>query len=460
VQEIKEGGTYFWELTACSDINAETCSFFSQLWGVIPTGSIAVPQPKTPAPGSVVNRSHELTWTRDRYAHTVVLRVTAPGGQQADFFREREGPLPVETVWDSMPLALDTTYQWKLANCTGKDISLCEDEAGTIQWGPEQSFKTTGAAPKNLIISPQQAGKTAIPLTLDWNDVPGAASYSYEVNANPVLTKVVKKSQDRVDHPHIKANTTYAVQIKACADAKGKVCGNPLHGTFTTVALTPPTITSPQPGAEESISSLPLAWGEVFGSNFYHYKLTYIDADASETTACKGRVGESITGIVEGRSAVESVQCAGTYQIQTKACSDVACKDAGAPSSSTSFTVVEDPLSGGLVPCGRAQRNNATPWDERDPCEFKHFFLLIRNLIDFALWKLTLLIAIIFAGLTGALLYFSLGDANTLAQVKSIWKAMGMGALVLIFAWLILNIVLGVLGFNVGIFGNWYEIPT
>ena len=59
--------------------------------------------------------------------------------------------------------------------------------------------------------------------------------------------------------------------------------------------------------------------------------------------------------------------------------------------------------------------------------------------------------------LTGAVSYLSLGAPNTLAQIKSTWKAVIAGVLILLLAWLFLNLLLGFFGFNVGIFGNWYE---
>lgn len=113
----------------------------------------------------------------------------------------------------------------------------------------------------------------------------------------------------------------------------------------------------------------------------------------------------------------------------------------------------------GLVPCGVDRNDPATPnWDETDPCELKHTLLLVKNLVDFALWKLAPLIIILLTVATGAIFYFSLGSADTLAKVRSIWSSVLKGVLILLFSWLFLNYLLGVLGFDITVFGRWYEV--
>ena len=130
------------------------------------------------------------------------------------------------------------------------------------------------------------------------------------------------------------------------------------------------------------------------------------------------------------------------------------------------FFIVAMPLSFadaqaqyGLVPCGVGIDNPGTPaWNETDDCELKHLFLLIKNLIDFALWKLTPLIIVIMVVATGVIFYFQFGDASVLATVRRIWHYIGIGVLILLFSWLFLNFLLGILGFDINVFGRWTEI--
>ena len=112
----------------------------------------------------------------------------------------------------------------------------------------------------------------------------------------------------------------------------------------------------------------------------------------------------------------------------------------------------------GLVPCGVDRNNPDTDWNETDDCELKHTFLLVKNLIDFTLWKLAPLIIVLLTIATGVIFYFSLGSADTLAKVRLIWSSVLKGVLILLFSWLFLNFLLGILGFDITIFGRWYEI--
>ncbi|GEM_PF-6461437 len=114
----------------------------------------------------------------------------------------------------------------------------------------------------------------------------------------------------------------------------------------------------------------------------------------------------------------------------------------------------------GLVPCGVDRNNPDTPWNETEDCALRHTFLLIKNLIDFTLWKLVPLIVVIMVVATGAIFYFSWGSANTLATVRRIWRYIGMGVLILMFSWLFLNFFLGILGFDINVFGRWTEITV
>lgn len=122
----------------------------------------------------------------------------------------------------------------------------------------------------------------------------------------------------------------------------------------------------------------------------------------------------------------------------------------------TPFSVAQ--AQQGLVPCGVDRDNPNTPWNEIEPCALKHTFLLLKNVIDFTLWKLIPLIIVLLVVATGAIFFFQFGGPEVLAQVRTIWSAVGKGVLILLFSWLFLNFLLGILGFDVNIFGRWYEI--
>jgi len=112
----------------------------------------------------------------------------------------------------------------------------------------------------------------------------------------------------------------------------------------------------------------------------------------------------------------------------------------------------------GLIPCGIIIDNPDTPYNETADCEFRHAFLLLHNVVTFALWKMVPLLIALMVVLTGAIMYFQLGDVNTLVLVKRIWRHVGIGVLILLFSWLLLNFLLGIFEFNITIFGKWYEL--
>jgi len=112
----------------------------------------------------------------------------------------------------------------------------------------------------------------------------------------------------------------------------------------------------------------------------------------------------------------------------------------------------------GLLPCGAIIDDPTTSWHETDSCELKHLFLLLQNLLNFALWKLVPLIIAVLVVATGAVFFFQFGGPGVLTKVRTIWSMVGKGVLILLFSWLFLNFLLGVLDFNINIFGRWYEI--
>jgi hypothetical protein len=128
------------------------------------------------------------------------------------------------------------------------------------------------------------------------------------------------------------------------------------------------------------------------------------------------------------------------------------------PRSVVGPILVEIPISGGLVPCGRKADAVDTPYNETETCELRHFFLLLRNVINFVLWWLIPIILILLVVLTGAVFYFSFGGLNAMAYVRRIWRAFFAGAGIVFFSWLFLNFLLGILGFNINVFGQWTQL--
>lgn len=151
----------------------------------------------------------------------------------------------------------------------------------------------------------------------------------------------------------------------------------------------------------------------------------------------------------------------GTYHWRVSACNDSQGADCGPWSKDAVFEIAFAPteFSGGLIPCGREIDDASTPTtDESKPCSIPHIFLLLKNILDFILWKVSLFVLLILAVITGATSYFSLGGSNSLARIKTVFKSFFVGFLVLMFAWMFINILLMLFGFQSQFFGKWWEI--
>jgi len=112
--------------------------------------------------------------------------------------------------------------------------------------------------------------------------------------------------------------------------------------------------------------------------------------------------------------------------------------------------------SSGLVPCGRSSDDPKTEYNETKPCELKDIFLLFKNIVDFILWEVGLIVLVLLIVVVGLTYFFSGG--TTPETVKSILNSAGKGYGIMFFAWIIINFILAILGYKVEIFGRWWQI--
>ena len=464
---------YVWRVASCSKQGLSACRIFSQLWSFIP-GEYTASAPVlsrplfTPAAPNIIpsiNLSDNLEWTGTPFASFYLLDIGNGGTQR--FMRNKGSPTSFSAGQFLRSLQLNTIYTWSVAACSQPDEFVCE--ATSEEW----KFKTTGAPPSGLQTKPVEDQRTAIPFALVWDDVPGAASYKWEMATETTFTSIVAEGIAKgetnalVQYENVvrgipkflDQDTKYFWRVKTCADEGADVCGGWSISDFTTVKLSAPSITSPKPDGVELIPRAKVFWDKGFSENVYYAKVVLHTPSPNETSpSCRNVLPQEDTTVENSISF--DVRCIGTYELQLQSCIDTACTtEAKSPVASRTFLVKEPPgEGGGLVPCGRSNNPDTTDWDDRDPCGIKHVFLLIRNIIDFALWKLSLIIVVLMAIATGAIIFFSFGGVDVLTKIRSIWKAVGIGVLILLFSWLFLNILLGLVGFNITFYGKWYDI--
>jgi len=212
--------------------------------------------------------------------------------------------------------------------------------------------------------------------------------------------------------------------------------------------LQPPTLLHP------TLDDSPIYAGEIklewtnTEAPFYRYHIN-IPGGLSDGDVVRGTFVKLYNlGMVEGF----------TYTWTAASCDNEEGKDCISQNNSESFQIVAAPkeLVGGLVPCGRQYDNPETKYiNEAKPCGFSDLFVLLKLVLDFVLWKLGLIILVLLTVLTGLVSYFSFGGPETIAKVKSIFKSAVTGYIIILLAWLVVNLLLRFLGYT---FGQWWII--
>jgi hypothetical protein len=221
--------------------------------------------------------------------------------------------------------------------------------------------------------------------------------------------------------------------------------------------LEAPSNPSPEDGGVLFTYKHYISWDPVSGANFYQYKIDYTSKSSQEDNpSCTAGTEAVPPTIISSESAYVSFDCLGTYSWRVQACADENCQDSG-PWSVWSFdyTKLTASTGGGIIPCGRKSDNPKTDWvDETEDCEFRHLFLIPKNIIDFILWRLGLIVLVILIIATFVIGYFSMGSP-VMGRIKSIWKAAAQGYAIMLLAWTIINLILRILGFPI----KWWIIP-
>ena len=450
---------YRWEIATCLREDGLDCSDFSQRWdfktsGFLPSFRLLSP-PNDPTGNRAVGLPVTLDWEDKPGINSYIYEIN-----------NATGTVSSSQLFFGYPkLSLDTLYKWKVKPCWDYAGRTCETD-----WSEEWYFKTTGAPPD--LLSPEaEASDVVIPAKLNWQDVSGANSYYYEIATTSdfaffVATGTSEISEVMIDYPKLKMLTDYWWRIKTCTGRTETVCGEWSETRkLKTFKLSAPSNPSPEDGGELFTYDKYLSWSQVPGAKSYQYTIDY-DSDNppadEKKEVCPNLAGTKIVPpqTISSPSILLGLECLGKYRWSARACLDKDCLEPGDWAGPWSFNLVQGAPSEekGLVPCGRISDNPDTPWNERDPCQFKHIFLLIKNILDFVLWRLGLIVLVLLTLAVGVIYYFSMGTPTTMVRVKSILKSAGMGYGIVFLSWIIINLILAILGFQVGIFGNWWQI--
>lgn len=459
---------YIWEMATCIGEYATECSDFGQKWK-FKTSATALPitylssPPNDPNEQNPVGLPLILDWNDKPGVNSYRYEVT--GDKKIDGGTQFSQAPPLDFGVGARDLSLNTPYSWRVWTCWDYEAKKCEENP-LDEW----HFKTTGAPPKFNDPSPETKD-VIIPVKFDWQDVGGAKSYILKISGDGLNKEIVVdgKSEFSLDFPeyNIRQEKTYAWQVKTCAWEKGKgACGE--YGspqTFTTFRLPAPPEPSPIDGGQLSTDTKFISWGTIESAKAYQYQIKYLSLAENETDeSCPALIGQNLfknPKTIPSNSDFIELKCLGQYQWQARACLDKDCQETGEWSNWSFFLVEPGEISqrGGLVPCGQSYNNPNTPWNERDPCQIKHIFLLIKIIVDFVFTRLIPFALILLTLGTGVMFYFSLGGKTIpIIRIKKMWKWAIIGLFIAFFAWTLVNLVLKLVGFNIGVFGNWYQI--
>ena len=458
--------SYSWKVSAAEGFAGYNPTEYSQEWK-FSTENFPLPQPQLGSPPDnteiPVGLPVLLKWASP-YAHS--FNYIVEGGSKI-----MRGKTDVHNITFDFPnLFLDTIYKWKINPCWDYRAEECENF-----WAGRWSFKTTGRPPNPDTMKP--AGTDIpIPVNFEWESVPGAKSFIFEISGDGFdFTNTTTKSNFILDYPNLHQKKDYSWKVKTCARDNGEVCGAwRSEKTFTTFKLSAPSNPSPPENQKVFTYEMPgnFSWEPVPYARYYKYTINYVSKSADEATEeCQPQEGTVIVEkIVTQPSDFVSLNCLGKYEWQVTACLNASCQEdaIGKPSPIWLFELVQSggpgggglvgSLTGGLVPCGRTFDDPNTLWNERESCQIKHIFILIKSIIDFLLWKLAPLLLVFLLVYTGAIYYLAMGAPEAIARVKSLWRAAGIGYLLIFIAWNIVSFVLTLFGYRVGIFGPWWKI--
>ena len=82
-------------------------------------------------------------------------------------------------------------------------------------------------------------------------------------------------------------------------------------------------------------------------------------------------------------------------------------------------------------------------------------FLLLKIMIDFLLFRLSVLLLPLLVLATGGLFYLSPNNPDLISKVKKMWQAVGIGFAILFMAWILVSWLMIAVGFSKP---DWWKI--
>lgn len=96
----------------------------------------------------------------------------------------------------------------------------------------------------------------------------------------------------------------------------------------------------------------------------------------------------------------------------------------------------------GLVPCGLSADDTTTSYDESAPCNLCHLYILIKNILDFIVWTVVPVVAVLAISIAGFKILISGANPGQRADGYKIIKTTITGLVIMFAAWVVMSEVL------------------
>jgi hypothetical protein len=410
---------------------------------------------------------------------------------------------PISEIWTSLPPPrnalgrLNKEFTFEFRPCGDETGYYCTTTGEIIQ-----PVKVTGLPPSvpfvELSSGPPPPRKIHIPHFFNWDASLGAASYwllfdgseSHEIFV-PSLNYPKEQSKEWVV---LSTDGPYTWKVRTCADLCSVKDPNVLQCgpyseelVFEGYNLFPPNV---EEGVLEFLpqEGIKLKWVPVStqGIDCTHIKVYYKGVGEKEKRkdciekakqnylvlekTLKGEVREIeippgllptsnetltykvdntqfSTNICLGTYVYEIYYCTGDYCEQDpKECSESnrecvltsGCKERGETRVAFFSIVTKKMPKAAIRGRGFGTCQNLVPCKE---CHLLDFFKIISNIMNCLLWTISPIACAFLLVYTGIGLYFSFGAPEAVENAKRIWKMVGIGWLIMLFSWTIVNLI-------------------
>lgn len=102
----------------------------------------------------------------------------------------------------------------------------------------------------------------------------------------------------------------------------------------------------------------------------------------------------------------------------------------------------------GLIPCGKSAVGPGESIEVTYPCQFCHLLVMLDGIIDFLLFKIIPLIAVLMLVVGGIMFFFASGSPKVYETAKNLISSVIKGLVIIFSAWIIVNTVFMFIGLS------------